>query len=251
MDSAVPAPLPPETAAPALSQGERLLYTFTAPSRTMADIRRSTSWWVPWLLISVFSIGFGVAVEKKIGWEQVRANQLESNPKMAEQMEKVPAEKRAQAEQFAIIGLRVTYYGFPLWMLLGFVINAGLMLLIFNFGFGTKLRFRDTLAVSVYSSLPGIVKSGLMILVVWLTVPDNFDINNPVATNPGYFIPASHMFLKVLLTSADIIVIWQMILMAIGVSRLSKVKVGTASAALLGCYFVIMFAIAGLASAFS
>ena len=56
----------PEEPVPALSEGQRLLYTFTAPSKTMADLRRNASWWVPWLLVSIVSIAFCYTLDKKI-----------------------------------------------------------------------------------------------------------------------------------------------------------------------------------------
>ena len=50
---ASPAPTP-ETAP--LSEGARIVNTFIAPSKTFTDLRRSASWWAPWILIAVFAI---------------------------------------------------------------------------------------------------------------------------------------------------------------------------------------------------
>ena len=44
-----------------LSQVERVLDTFIAPSKTFHDILRDTSWWLPWLLGVLVTLGFGVA----------------------------------------------------------------------------------------------------------------------------------------------------------------------------------------------
>ena len=41
---------------PPLSQVERVVDTFIAPRKTFTDIRRSTSWWVPWVLISIVGL---------------------------------------------------------------------------------------------------------------------------------------------------------------------------------------------------
>ncbi|MGB7554313.1 MAG: hypothetical protein WBM04_08060 [Candidatus Korobacteraceae bacterium] len=45
---------------PPLSQAERVVDTFVAPSKTFTDIRRNATWWVPWVLISNrrVSVGF-------------------------------------------------------------------------------------------------------------------------------------------------------------------------------------------------
>ena len=66
-------------ATPALSQGERVIDTFIAPSKTFTDILRSQSWWLPFLIIIVIGYGFIFAVEKKVGWEQVVENSLKTH----------------------------------------------------------------------------------------------------------------------------------------------------------------------------
>ncbi|MGC2741826.1 MAG: hypothetical protein WA672_01470, partial [Candidatus Angelobacter sp.] len=60
-------PVSPEPGGPGLSEPQRLVNTFIAPSKTFTDIRRNASWWVPFLLISIFSISFFVMIDKKVG----------------------------------------------------------------------------------------------------------------------------------------------------------------------------------------
>ncbi len=50
-----------------LSQVERVVDTFIAPSKTFTDILRSTSWWLPFLLAVVVSIGVTFAIDKSGG----------------------------------------------------------------------------------------------------------------------------------------------------------------------------------------
>ncbi len=50
-----------------LSEVERVVDTFVAPSKTFTDILRSTSWWLPFLLLVVVSFGTTVVVEKQVG----------------------------------------------------------------------------------------------------------------------------------------------------------------------------------------
>ena len=71
--SAAPAP---DSGQPGLSQGARIANTFFAPSKTFDDIKRSASWWLPFLLMAVVSCGFAFTVDKKVGWEQVTQNKL-------------------------------------------------------------------------------------------------------------------------------------------------------------------------------
>jgi hypothetical protein len=238
----------PEEPALALSEGERLLYTFTAPSRTMADLRRSTSWWAPWLLISVVSIAFSFAVDRKIGWEQIVETQIQNNPKAVAQMEKLPADQREKMMNIQVTAARVISYGIPVVMLLTIVVVAAALIVLFNFGFGAKLSYRQLLAVTTYSFLPGILNTALIAIVMFSVQPDAFDIRNPVATNPGYLVPASQPFLKGMLSSIDIFNLWMILLMATGVSQLSKVEKGTAFTAILFLLLAYKLITVGLGS---
>lgn len=133
----------PEQSAPALGHAERVLCTFTAPSRTMADLRRNASWWVPWLLISIASISFVLALDKKIGWTQVMETQLQSNPKAAERMDNMAPDQRANMMKLQATVARGIGFATPVIMLLTIVMVAAILLGLFNFGFGTKLRFGE------------------------------------------------------------------------------------------------------------
>ncbi|MBV9086473.1 MAG: hypothetical protein JOY79_03225, partial [Acidobacteriaceae bacterium] len=91
----------PGTIAP-LSEPQRIINTFIAPSKTFADVKRVGRWWAPWLLISIFSYALVGVVAQKIGFDQVTENQLKLSPKRAEQLEKSPPEDRARRMQFSV-----------------------------------------------------------------------------------------------------------------------------------------------------
>ena len=47
---------PPDPQHPApLSEGQRLIDTFIAPSKTFTDLRRNASWWAPFIAIVIVS----------------------------------------------------------------------------------------------------------------------------------------------------------------------------------------------------
>jgi hypothetical protein len=83
--------------------------------------------------------------------------------------------------------------------------------------------------------------------------PDSFTLQNPAATNPGFFLdPTTSPFLYSLATSLDIFMIWTLILTAIGFSCISKkVKFSTAMTVIFAWYAVFALASAALAAAFS
>src|ERR1700754_4283844 len=82
-----------------LSPIERIINVFIAPSKTFTDLNRDSSWWVPWLLMSVFGLIFMFAVQKQVGFEQVAQNENAASPKAQERMEKMTPEGREQAVQ--------------------------------------------------------------------------------------------------------------------------------------------------------
>lgn len=241
-------PALPEEALPALSEGQRLLYTFTAPSRTMADLRRNASWWVPWLLISLVSVAFCLTLDKKIGWGQVMETQIQANPKSAEKMDRLAPAQREKVAKIQEMSARVMGYASPVTTLLMLVVVAGVLLGVFNFGFGAKLRFNELMGVAAYGYLPSVLNSLMIILIMFFVAPDAFDIKNPLATNPGYFVPVTMPFLKGMLGAFDVFTAWQVFLLAVGISQLSKVKKGPAFAAIFGLVLLVRLAGAAFSS---
>src|SRR5260370_36950444 len=71
-------PLPGSTAeaTPTLSEGERLINVFIAPSKTFTDLKRKASWFVPWLLLAVVSYAVIVVGVHKGGFWYATENQI-------------------------------------------------------------------------------------------------------------------------------------------------------------------------------
>ena len=79
-----------------LSTASRIANVFFAPTSTFTDLNRNPSWWVAWLLISVFSMLFVYAMQQKVGFAQMVQNEISASPKAAERMEKLTPEQRQQ-----------------------------------------------------------------------------------------------------------------------------------------------------------
>ena len=85
--------LPPQEPAP-LSEVQRLVDVFIAPSKTFTDLRRSAMWWAPFVIIAIIGFLFIYTVDQKVGFRKVVDNQLELQPKQAERIENMPADQR-------------------------------------------------------------------------------------------------------------------------------------------------------------
>lgn len=251
--TAAPAAPGPDSGQPGLSQGARVLNTFIAPSLTFTDIKRSASWWAPFLLMAAFSYGFVAVVAKKVGWEQVTQNQIRLNPKAQERLEQLPADQRAQQMRIQVAVTKGISYGFPVLNLIILTIIAAVMMATLNFGAGAEIPFKQALAVVVYSNLPGLVKATLaMVSLLAGADPEGFTFQNPVATNLGYFVdPVNSRVLYSAASAVDVITIWVLVLAGIGFSRISKLKMATTMSVAFGWYILMTLVGVGFAAAFS
>ncbi len=249
----VPAsPTPASEPAP-LSQGARIIDTFIAPSKTFTDLRRSASWWAPFLLMIVVSTVFVYTAGQKIGFRKIMENQMQAQPKAQERLEKLPADQREQQLEAGAKFTGIVSYLFPVITLIIWLIIATALFATFKFAAGADVSFGVSLAIVIYAALPLMVKTLLALLsVVAGMSPDSFSFQNPVATNPGYFMnPSDNVFLYSLASGLDIFMIWTLALTAIGFTCVSKVKRGTSFAIVFGWWAFFSLAGAALAGAFS
>jgi hypothetical protein len=242
------APMPAPEAAP-LSEGARIVDTFIAPSKTFTDLRRNASWWAPWLLISIISLLFVYAMDKQIGFDQITKNEI-AHSSRADQFDKLPADQQAKQISFSSNLIRYLSYGIPVMILLYFAITSVVLWATFNFGAGARVPFKTAYAIVFYAALPGVIGSILGAISMFAGVnPEGFSINNPVATNPAYFMdPAANKFLYGMASALDVIAIWTIVLLGIGFSSNSKVKRSTAIIMVAVWYLLWKLGAAALAS---
>ncbi len=234
-----------------LSEMERVVDTFVAPSKTFSDMRRSANWLVPWLLLAIASVALVVVVDQKLGMEKVVENQLAMQPKQAAQLDKLSPEDRAARMQTVVKFNRAIAYAYPVVIVIILAIIAAVLWGSFNFGFGAELTFNQCLAVCMYASLPGILKVLIAILAIAVGGGEAFTFQNPVASNlSGLVDPSSH-FLYSIATSIDVFTIWTLALSGIGFSCLTKLKRGSCMAVVFGWWLVAVLVGAGIGAAFS
>jgi hypothetical protein len=235
-----------------LSQVERVVDTFIAPSKTFKDILRSTSWWLPFLLLVLVTLGSTVVVEKQVGWERVSENQIHQNPKAEERLATLTPEQRAsQMHLSANITRYVSYCSF-LIILLFVAIFALIYWASFNFGLGAKTTFGQMFAVCMYAGLPKLLTGLLSILTLLFgNSAEAYDIKNPVGTNLAYFMPDSGPALKAALSFFDVIGLWSLVLLVIGTAIVAKVSTGKAAAVVVGWWVLGLIISVGIAAATS
>jgi hypothetical protein len=226
---------------PGLSQVERVVDTFIAPSKTFTDILRSTSWWLPFLLAVVVSIGVTFAIDKQVGFDRVVENVIHDSPKQEEQLSSLEPEQRAARLKGKAVGYRYVSYSTPIIILLITAVGALVNWASFNFGLGARTTFAQMFCVWMYASLPRLL-SGLLTLVTvcFGGSAESFNLKNPVGTNLAYYLPDSAPWLKAALGFFDVIGIWNLILLVIGTSIVAKVSRGKAATIVVGWWMLLL-----------
>src|SRR5271165_6952598 len=240
----------PELATPPLTEVQRVVDTFTAPSKTFIDIRRKATFWGPLLVMIVVALGFSFGIQQKVGWDRVFENNLHQSPKQEEQFEKLTADQQATQKTIAVKITSIVTYCYPVIILIFTAIFALLVWVTANFVFGGSSKFGQVFAVNMYANLVMNIKFLLAAVALFAGVAaDSFLISNPVGTNVGYYLnPDTAKPLMALCSHIDIFEIWSVILTTIGVSIVAKVSRGKAAAAVVGWWVVIVLVLVGLAS---
>jgi hypothetical protein len=201
-----------------MSEFSRLSGVFFEPSKAFADIAARPRWFVPLLIVILATVAFYAVVTVHVGWHGYIEEQF-STPRAQQQMERLSPEQRQQTfglyeKVFPIMFMGIPVLGMPLVYL---VIAAAVfgMASIMSAG----VRFKQVFAIACYAGLTSLVTRVLATVVAFLKSPDQFNVMNPLAFNPAAFMDpkTSSKFLYALASGLDLIAIWAMILMAIGI----------------------------------
>lgn len=232
-----------------LSQVERVVDTFVAPSKTFTDILRSANWVVPFLLMTVLSYVAVFAIDKKVGWDQVIQNQTAASPKAQEQLAELTPEQRDQRMKVSIVIAKVISYIIPLFILAMGAVVALVFWASFNFGLGAQTKYSQVLAVWMYASLPKAIQSLLITAILFLGHnQESYDPNHPIGTNLGYFLTSSPNWLRTFFTWFDLFGIWSLVLLVIGMAVIAKKKTGQSAAVVVGWWVLCLLVAVGFAA---
>jgi hypothetical protein len=229
---------------PGLSQWQRVTNTFTAPSKTFEDIKRGhRSWWMPFLIVSLVGYILFAAVTTKIGMQTVSENQMRLDPKTEERMAQMPPDQRANATKISVYVTQGIFLATPVLVLIIVAVGSLGLWGTINFVFGGKASYGSIFAVWMFATLPTIIKTLLGVVVIYAgTAPESFNIRNFAPTNAAAFLnPAdTNKALYSLLSSLDIVSIWSMLLLGIGIAIVAGVKRSSGYIAVFGWWAIFV-----------
>lgn len=231
-------------AQPGLNQLERVVETFVAPEKTFLDIRRSASWWVPFLLGTLVTLLFTFCVDRQIGFEKVAEANISRSPQAQERLGSLTEAQRSQTMHTIAATTKIFSYAYPVTSLIFGVVIAVILLVSFNFGLGAAATYARYLAVWFYASLPLVLKYVLAAIAISAGASsERFELQNPIGTNIGWYLSSDvPLWVRTLLSSFDLFTIWTIVLLIIGCAAVAGVKRTSAAVVVVAWWIMTIIA---------
>ena len=234
-----------------LSQVERVVDTFVAPSKTFSDILRSANCWLPLVLMAVMTIGWCFSIDKTVGFASATETQMSKNPKQEEAMQGLPPAERADRMALTVKITRISTYFSIICVLIFMVIETLILWGAFNFGLGASTKFSQVFAVVAFAGLPRALIWLLSSIFLFAGVgTDNFDLRNPVGTNLGFYVQ-DPKWLSTAGQFFDVLGLWSLALLVIGMAIISGKKTSQSATVIVGLWVLILLLVTGISAAFS
>jgi hypothetical protein len=216
----------PEAPSP-INHFARIIGVFFSPQATFEDIAKRPSWILPVVLMTVLGAGVAFVMNQKVDWRDVASKRIEESSRAAN----LSAEQKEQQISMSAKISPGIAYGFGIaWPILQALIVGGVLLLAYNVIGGASARFGVSLGITAHAYFPWILYSVLFILILYLKAPGTVDLDNPIATNVGAFLPESTpKALMSLGKSIDIFTAWTLLLISMGFTAVNPKKLKSKS----------------------
>jgi len=227
--------IPPPAAGPEPSGFQRIIGVLFSPDATLASIARRPDWVLPLVILLIMSLGAGVIIAQHVDFGAAAREAMEQNKNAS------PEQIDRGVKMAAGIGKVATYLS-PVLSAIGLLIIAGVLLLAFRL-FGGEGDFKQAFSVTCYSSMPGVIKSIIMMIIIVAKggiIPGQ-ELATLVRSNLGFLVDykANPMAFAVL-SSIDIFSLWFLALMIIGFAYLARVSRVKSAVVIISLWLVVL-----------
>lgn len=163
----------------------RLVAVYFEPGKAFDDLRRNPRWLVLAILMAFLSFVMAATVLARLGPQLYMRKAIEQSPMAKRMSEEQKQQAIAQAANSPQLYFGVVFA--PLGTILGYVILAGIFLLVFML-MGASITFKQSLAATVWSTgPPSLILSMLYIVFTFVKGPEDLDLDprNNVVTSLG------------------------------------------------------------------
>jgi len=231
---------------------ERVIKIFYSPTSAFKDVKRSSNWWLPIILIAVFGYGLFFAIQTQITWRTVIDNQMKVAPAaQVEQLDKLAPEARERQLNLSANVTKWIFIVMPALTAINFLFFGLLYWVTLNIGFGARAKYGQVVAVIAFASLPMLIKFALGVLAIYSNpTPESFSISNFAPTNVAFAMNAeeTQKALYALLSSLDAITLWSTFLTGLGLSVVCGVKKSVGQITAWAWFAVVTLLVVGVAA---
>ena len=225
-----------------LSPMQRVVNVFAAPAKTFEDVKRSSGWWVPYLVGAAVGLLYAFALLHKIGLPALVDGVIRQSPALEARMASSTPDVAARIHSSIETQFKFLYAGPIISLVIGFA-AAGILMATANFGAGGRATYKAMVGVWFYAALPLALFYLLVVAAVYGGVAsDPFNIKNAIGTNVGFYLTEADLpkTLMPVLSALDLFAIWTAALLTIGVSTVAGIKRGAAAAVVVGWWIIII-----------
>jgi len=241
----------PEAPPERMSEISRLTGVFFEPSKTFEDVARRPTFLVPMVLVMICALAVTVTFSQHVGWERFMRQQFENSPRAAqltpEQRESAISMQMKIVPITSTVGVLVVI---PLYYTVASAVFMAILAIL-----SAKVKFKQIFSVMAYAGVIGVISSLLTIVVMFMKNPDQFNLQNALAFNPGAFMDpqSGSKFVYSLASSLDLFSIWGIILIALGLKAAAgkSISFGGALATVVIPWAVYVLGKSALAGVFS
>ena len=196
-----------------------------APGAAFDELRLVPHWGWAFLLTCVF--GMIAAFVQGPAGEHVAAYIVNHDPRFAT----MPAEQAASAKNVSIMIQRYIWVGYPLIVAIAVAFSALFMLIAKAIGRGTG-SFMNLFALAANVAFLNFgLGNALRAIIVVMHGPESFQTANDLLTvlpNLGWIVPGAPAKLAAFLTVFNVFEIWSVVLLALGLRRITGIPAGLA-----------------------
>ena len=190
---------------------------FFSPFATLSSLSRRPRWFFPLLLAGIYSTVVSYYVFAQLGFIRLVARSVQANSSL--DPDTVMQNALAHKTQIIVIQSLSAFLGaFATALLIALVLWLLVVLA------GGDAVFKNIMALVAHVTLfSTVIRETMLAITITVTSdPDTFNFNNPLATNVAFFVHSSSRFTARILSSLDIITIATVVLLAVGLSKVSQ-----------------------------
>jgi hypothetical protein len=242
-----PAPQPQQK----ISSFGRIVGVLFSPKATFEDIVRTPTWVLPSVVFVVLSLVASAIFVQRVDWRDVMTQQMEKDPRAAQ----LSAEQKEQrVEMGAKLAPVFGYVGGAVAPAFIMIATCLIMWGAYSLLGGISTGFGQSFAITAHACMTSLVSTPIFLLIIFLKPKGTIDIENPIATNLGAFLPeGTSKVLMTLCKQIDVFTIWILLLIAIGFAAVNprKLKFGGSFGIAFGVWAAYVLVRVGVAFIFS